>query len=132
MQEPNSGENSKLRILVVEDDPLNQLLCQEMVEALGHQPRVVGDGEGALQALEGGNIDLVLMDHHLPGIDGWTAIRRWRQQEKLRGLRPVPVVGLSGNGTQLDLESALAAGLNDLLGKPFSMQDLRTAIDNWR
>ncbi|MCB1876998.1 MAG: response regulator [Chromatiales bacterium] len=121
----------RLRILVVEDDPLNQILCQEMLEALGHSAVVATDGEAALKMLDREKVDLVLMDRRLPGIDGWAATRRWRQQEQLRGLATLPVVGLSGDSTPKDRDSALAAGLNDLIAKPFSMDDLRQIIRRW-
>ncbi len=116
------------RILVVEDDPVNQKVITMMLERLGVQSLVVGDGHGGLRELAAGGWDLVFMDCQLPGIDGFETTRRARVA--LAG-RPLPIVALTANVRPEDREACLAAGMDDFLGKPVRTEKLRACLTRW-
>jgi PAS domain S-box-containing protein len=130
---PGSTNGSELpaglKVLVVEDNPVNQQLARSQLERLGLVATIVGAGEDALDLLDGasdGSFDVVLMDHQLPGISGLETTRRIR--ERSDGLAEIPVVGLSASASAADADAFLAAGMNDFVSKPASLGDLSTAI----
>jgi len=116
------------RILVVEDDPVNQKVITMMLERLGLQSLVVGDGHAGLQALASGDWNLVFMDCQLPGIDGFETTRRARVA--LAG-KPLPIVALTANVRPEDRAACLAAGMDDFLGKPVRTENLQTCLARW-
>jgi signal transduction histidine kinase/ActR/RegA family two-component response regulator len=116
------------RILVVEDDVVNQRVITLMLQRLGLQCQVVHDGPAALNALEAANWDLVLMDCQLPGIDGLETARRARL---LLGERELPIVALTANVRAEDRAACLAAGMDDFLAKPIRTEALQTCLARW-
>jgi two-component system CheB/CheR fusion protein len=127
--------SERLRILVAEDNPLNQVFAQELLRRLGHTAVVVGDGEEALHALSRDTFDAVLMDVQMPGLDGEEATQRIRAG--MDGCpRDVPIIALTAHAVQGDRERFLAAGMDDYLAKPFdpeSVQEvLRRAVEGRR
>ena len=104
-----------MRILVVEDNALNQQLAVELLEEAGVVVSVADDGEAALGCLETGTFDLVLMDIQMPGMDGYTATRRLRSMPGLAGL---PVVAMTAHALADERERCLAAGMDDIIVKP--------------
>ena len=114
------------RILVVEDNEVNQLLVTRMLAKGGHEVEVVRDGGEAIVRVERGAFDVVLMDVHLPGIDGVTATRR------IRGLdgaaAAVPIIALTANAMKGDRDGYLAAGMDDYVSKPIDASALQAAI----
>ena len=118
-----------LRVLVVEDNPVNQQLATSQLERLGLHPIVVGTGEDGLEYLtgpDGVGVDVVLMDHQLPGISGIETTQRVRELDA--PIRSLPIIGLSASGSASDRDGFVSAGMNDFLPKPASLDDLRTAI----
>jgi CheY-like chemotaxis protein/anti-sigma regulatory factor (Ser/Thr protein kinase) len=103
------------RVLVVEDDLVNQQVIDLFLKKLQVTIKVAGDGEAAITAATTESFDLVLMDCQLPGIDGLEATRRIR--EKLAG-KPLPIIALTANASTHVREACLAAGMNDFLTKP--------------
>ncbi len=116
------------RILVVEDDTVNQRVITMMLERLGVKCTIVGDGHAALTALGQGGWDLIFMDCQLPGIDGFETTRRARAA--LTG-QPLPIVALTANVRPEDREACLAAGMNDFLAKPVRVENLRACLARW-
>lgn len=114
------------RVLVVEDNAVNQLLVSRMLALGGHAVEVVRDGGEAIARVERGSYDLVLMDVHLPGIDGVTATRR------IRGLpgaaAAIPIIALTANAMKGDRDGYLAAGMDDYVSKPIDARALHAAI----
>jgi len=116
------------RILVVEDDPVNQRVINLMLQRLGLQCTIVADGHAGLAALERGGWDFVFMDCQLPGIDGFETTRRARQM--LAG-RPLPIVALTANVRPEDRDECLASGMDDFIAKPVRVDNLRTCLTRW-
>lgn len=113
-------------VLVVEDNEVNQLLVAEQLDRLGVRATIVGTGTEALERLACDDIDLVLMDWQLPGLDGVETTRRHRRTEA-HGRR-VPILGMTASGRPSDRAECLAAGMDDLLVKPVSLADLAAAL----
>ena len=116
------------RILVVEDDKINQRVITLMLQRLGLQCHVVPDGQAALNALEAGTWDLVFMDVQLPGIDGLETTRRARL---MLGERELPIVALTANARAEDRAACLAAGMDDFITKPVRSDTLQACLVRW-
>jgi signal transduction histidine kinase/ActR/RegA family two-component response regulator len=116
------------RVLVAEDNPVNQLVAARLLEKLGHAVQVVGDGRAALAALEGEQFDLVLMDVQMPGMDGLEATAELRRREEGTGRR-APVIALTAHAMKGDRERCLAAGMDGYLSKPIEVAELRRVLE---
>ncbi|GAB4243154.1 MAG: hypothetical protein OHK0028_21690 [Deltaproteobacteria bacterium] len=119
------------RILLVEDNPVNQEVTLGMLSVLGCRADVAGNGREALDAIEGGEYDLVLMDCQMPVMDGYAATRALRAREKETGGKHLTVVALTANALQGDSDSCLAAGMDDYLSKPFTIHRLGDMLSKW-
>jgi PAS domain S-box-containing protein len=117
------------RILTAEDNAINQLVITEQLKALGYEVTAVGNGLEALEALQAGEYDLVLMDCQMPHLDGYEATLRIRQ---LPGaMRDIPIVALTAHAIREDLDKCLAVGMNDTITKPFTAEVLRRKLERW-
>ncbi len=116
------------RILVVEDDLINQRVIALMLQRFGLQCLVVPDGPSALNALQAGEWDLVFMDCQLPGIDGLETTRRARL---MLGDRELPIVALTANARAEDRAACMAAGMDDFLAKPVRTDVLQSCLARW-
>jgi signal transduction histidine kinase/ActR/RegA family two-component response regulator len=121
---------SGLRVLVVEDDRVNQMVVEEMLRLYGCEATVVGDGAAACAAAAQQRFDLVFMDCHMPVMDGIEATLRIRADEGGRGRR-TPIVALTADALSRDRERCLAAGMDDFLTKPVSSQQLVATVERW-
>jgi signal transduction histidine kinase/CheY-like chemotaxis protein/HPt (histidine-containing phosphotransfer) domain-containing protein len=144
----------KLRILIAEDNLINQKLVVRMVERLGYQADVVENGSQALEALRRTSYAAVLMDCQMPGMDGYEATRRIREGESAAGERQgaigdrselsspthsllpiahshIPIIAVTANAMQGDRERCLAAGMDDYLSKPVKSHELDTVLRRW-
>jgi PAS domain S-box-containing protein len=122
---------SSARILVVEDNAVNQKVVQKLLERQGHRSDLAGDGYEALAALRERPYDLVLMDCQMPEMDGFEATRQLR--DAASGVRntSIPVIALTANAMQGDRERCIEAGMNDYLSKPISPRALADALVRW-
>lgn len=118
-----------LRVLLAEDSLLNQKLATAMLLSRGYQVEVAGDGHQAVEAWRRGGWDLILMDVMMPHLDGRSATRLIRQEEKERGLPRVPIVAVTAQALTGDREACLAAGMDDYLVKPFQPRDLFAILE---
>ncbi|PYC23025.1 response regulator [Pseudomonas mosselii] len=118
----------RARILLVEDNPVNQLVAKGMLGKLGCQVQVAAHGQEALDYLERDSYDLVLMDCNMPVMDGYEASRRIRQSSRWPEL---PIVALTANAMPEERERCRAAGMNDYLAKPFRREELLALIEHW-
>jgi CheY-like chemotaxis protein len=114
-----------LRILVAEDDPLNQKVLMEMLKRLGCKPDAVYDGREVLQALQSQDYDLVLMDVSMPEMDGITATQAIRKLRPGNGPRIVAVTAYALAG---DREKCLEAGMDDYISKPVQKKELEAIL----
>ena len=119
------------RVLVAEDNPVNQEVALTMLENLGCRVVVVGDGREALDALAREPFDMVLMDCQMPVLDGFAATTAWRQQESTAGDRRVPIIALTADVIKGVRERCWAAGMDDYLSKPFEQAQLMAMLDRW-
>jgi CheY-like chemotaxis protein len=124
-----SSEYTALNVLFVEDNPVNQLLGLHFLRSLGAQATLAENGLQALAAIEANAFDLVLMDWHLPEMDGLEATRRIRAREAESGGRRVPIVAVTANAMQGDRERCFEAGADDYLAKPYRIEQLRALIE---
>ena len=125
-QEPRAGKN--LRVLIVEDHPLNRRVALHLVERMGHEARTATNGAEALEALELGTFDLVLMDVEMPVMDGLQATRRIRG--RWLDERPV-VIAMTANVMPGDRQRCLDAGMDDYIAKPIRPETLRETLERW-
>ncbi|HBG07816.1 MAG: hypothetical protein A2075_22935 [Geobacteraceae bacterium GWC2_58_44] len=129
---PTSGAR---RVLLVEDNRVNQEVGQAMLEKLGCSVTVAGNGLEALEALERGSFDLILMDCQMPELDGYQASRRIREREDQDGLtaapRRIPIVALTAHAMEDNRAQCIAAGMDDYLSKPLSQLQLRGVLERW-
>jgi CheY-like chemotaxis protein/HPt (histidine-containing phosphotransfer) domain-containing protein len=120
----------RLRVLVVEDNAVNQMLIVRLLERLGHEIVVRGNGQEAVETYEAGTFDLVLMDLQMPVMDGLTATTIIRQQETRHpDRRRLPIVAVTAAAMRGDRERCLAAGMDDYLTKPIKPEDLTAMLN---
>jgi len=129
-----SGDSGKhaisLRILLAEDNPVNQKLALRLLEKKGHQVQVVGNGREALAALQKYSFDLVLMDVQMPEMDGMEATAAIREAEKGTS-RHLPVISLTAHAMKGDREKCFAAGMDGYLTKPIRPQELYDLLSTY-
>lgn len=116
------------RVLVVEDDRVNQRVIELLLEKLGLQAVVVADGESAVAVAALENWDAVLMDCQMPGMDGLEATRQIRA--RLQG-RPLPIIALTANAMNTDRDVCVLAGMDDFLAKPVRQEELHACLERW-
>ena len=124
-----TGQETSLEILLVEDNQVNQMVATSLLKKLGHRTDHAENGLKAIQALEKNHYDLVLMDCQMPVMDGYEATQRIRQNPEWKEL---PIIAVTANVMQGDREDCLASGMNDYITKPYKREELRTVIDRWR
>ncbi|MBW8904540.1 MAG: response regulator [Betaproteobacteria bacterium] len=118
------------RILLVEDNLINQQVALGILQIQGYSVTVANNGKEALESHSQGGFDLILMDCHMPEMDGFEATVELRKREQASGKR-LPIVALTANAMAQDREECLNAGMDDHLAKPFSMQTMQEMLDRW-
>jgi len=116
------------RLLVVEDDRVNQRVIELLLRKLGLESAIVADGASAVDVAALEHWDAVLMDCQMPGMDGLEATREIRK--KLNG-RPLPIIALTANAMAGDREACVAAGMDDFVPKPVRQEELRACLARW-
>jgi two-component system, sensor histidine kinase and response regulator len=117
-----------LNILVAEDNDFNAQLLEQLLVRRGHRVRLASDGRKALSLAEEGAFDLLLLDVHMPELDGFQVIQAIREREQSAGGH-LPVVALTARSRKEDRDRCLAAGMDDFLAKPIGPAELFAAID---
>jgi signal transduction histidine kinase/AmiR/NasT family two-component response regulator len=120
------GTSQPLRILVAEDNEVNQAVIRAMLTPMGHQIEMVGDGVQAVSAVMRSSYDLILMDVQMPEMDGVEATARIRELGSQSGR--IPIIGITANAMKGDREKYLAAGMDDYVSKPIDINKLGEAI----
>jgi CheY-like chemotaxis protein len=129
------AEKLPLRILVVDDNTINQRVAVRILQQLGYQPDVAGNGREALDALDGKPFDLILMDVMMPEMDGLEATRVLRKRQDNRAYKNyqarIVIVAVTAHAMQGDREKCISAGMDDYLSKPIRPKDVRDLIERW-
>jgi diguanylate cyclase (GGDEF)-like protein len=116
-------------ILVVDDNKANQLVARGMLERLGYTVDIAQNGNAAIAALENGHYDLVLMDCHMPFMNGYTTSQLIRGKETL--FRNIPIIALTASVGRFDINRCFAAGMDDYIPKPLSLEKLSPKLNYW-
>lgn len=119
------------RVLLVEDNSVNQKVASRLLERYGARVDCVGNGLEALSALESLRYDLVLMDCQMPEMDGYEATTKIREREQSQGLPHQLVIAMTAHAMEGDREKCLAAGMDDYLSKPIRQEELRQVFGRW-
>lgn len=114
--------------LVVDDHTVNQLLATKLLQRMGLNVQVAADGAQAVQAIQNGSFDVVLMDIQMPYMDGWQATQLVRKWEQAQGKQRVPIIALSAHASAADREQAVQAGMDGYLTKPLTPEALKAAL----
>jgi PAS domain S-box-containing protein len=126
-----------VRILLAEDNLINQKVALGQLQELGYGADVAGNGVEVLAALERIHYDIILMDCHMPEMDGYETTRRIRQVEQESahshtGKAQLHIIAMTANAMQGDRERCLAVGMNDYVSKPVEEEDLKAALERWK
>ncbi len=120
------------KILLVEDNPINQMVAQKMLEKVGVKPILANNGVEALKLLNEQSFDLVLMDCQMPEMDGFDATREIRRLDIMAlNQQPLPVVAMTANVMSGDRERCLDVGMDDYIGKPVQRDQLASVLNKW-
>ena len=128
VQEEAPDSVSGLKILLVEDEPVNRMMAQKILERMGHRIVSVENGLDCLKALGNEYFDAILMDIQMPVMDGLQATRTIRTSNEYINVRDIPIIALSAHANKKSRYSALEAGVNGYLCKPFELKDLEKIL----
>lgn len=126
-----STDEKRARVLVVDDGPVNLMLARQMLESQGLQVEGVSSGEQALERQQSTSYDLVFMDIFMPTLDGLETTRRWRKFERLNHRKRSAMIALTANVDNAGRDTCEAAGLDDILAKPYQPDTLHSMIKKW-
>ncbi len=131
LMKPGGSEKefSGAKVLLVEDNQINQELCMTILSTLGCQAVLAENGEQALEILRREDFDLILMDCQMPVLDGYETTRKFRQMEP--ATRHTPVIALTAYAMEGDERKCIAAGMDDYLAKPFRIDELAEKLRKW-
>lgn len=129
---PDTTPTQRRLILLAEDNPANQKLALYQLSRLGYQVHAVTTGRAAVDAVtqQAATYSLILMDCQMPEMDGFDATRAIRRLEVTSG-RHIPIIAMTANAMQGDRDACLAAGMDDYISKPVSLEDLRVLLERW-
>ena len=123
---PSAGRS--LKVLIAEDNQVNQLLAKRIFEKLGHEVMVVSNGREAVAAVQGRKFDVIAMDVQMPEMDGLEATNAIRAWEKTTGTY-TPIIAMTAHAMKGDRERCLQAGMDGYASKPFRIRDIEDVID---
>ncbi|AIE83843.1 putative histidine kinase [Fimbriimonas ginsengisoli Gsoil 348] len=115
-----------LKVLVAEDNEVNQIVAHRLISGLGMEVRIAGDGKEAVEMSSEDRYDLIFMDCQMPVVDGFEATGLIRAGES-EGVR-IPIIAMTANASQSDREACLAAGMDDFLTKPVTESEIVATI----
>jgi CheY-like chemotaxis protein len=119
-----------VKVLLAEDNIVNQKVAMKMLSTIGCQVDVVANGIEAAAAVKEGDYDIVFMDCQMPELDGYGATREIRSGEA--GRMRIPVVAMTANAMQGDREKCIAAGMDDYVSKPVNREELEAVVSKWK
>ncbi|MEM8712647.1 MAG: ATP-binding protein [Planctomycetota bacterium] len=119
-----------LRVMLVEDNLINQKVAKQLLVRWGHSVQVAANGEVALELWESSEFDVILMDMQMPVMDGLTATELIRDRESATAANPIPVIAMTANAGNSDRGRCLSAGMNDFISKPINMDTLFQMLED--
>ena len=119
-----------LRILLAEDNPINQKVANLLLSRSGHEVTVAGNGREAMDLHSSGAFDVILMDVQMPLMSGLDATRAIREQELSTGAH-IPIIAVTAHAMSSDRDRCLDAGMDDVITKPFQGSDLAAVLGRW-
>ena len=128
----SGAEYKHHRVLLVEDNPVNQEVAKEYLGQMGCSVTIANNGREGVDTFKTETFDLVFMDWLMPEVDGLKATRLIREFERSTGRPRVPVLGLTANAFDKDRATCLAAGMDDVLSKPFTFEELEAMLKMWQ
>ncbi len=134
---PKLAEQIPLKILLAEDNPVNQKLANRIFEKMGYSIDIAANGIEVLEAIQKESYDLIFMDVQMPEMDGLEATRQIRSMEQSRQTelsnlaKSIQIIAMTANAMHDDREKCLASGMNDFIAKPFKVEQIQTAIEKW-
>jgi CheY-like chemotaxis protein len=134
--DPNLAARLPLRVLLCDDNAINQKVAARLLQQMGYRPDQAGNGRQALERLDAQVFDLVFMDVMMPEMDGLEAAREIRARQKDAARHPnygssIIIVAMTASAMQGDREKCIAAGMDDYLSKPVRLEDVRAVIERW-
>ena len=127
--DPPTQARRPLRVLVAEDNVINQLLIRRLIEKVGDEVLVAGNGREAVAMLEAHRFDVVFMDVQMPELDGMAATAEIRRREAITGAARLPVIALTANAMTGDRERCLDGGMDGYLSKPVNIREVAALLD---
>jgi two-component system, sensor histidine kinase and response regulator len=124
-------ERKSARILLVEDNAINQQVASRILNKLGYYPDIAANGIEALDALNKGSYDLIFMDCQMPEMDGYTATEEIRKRENANRLKHTPILAMTAHALKGDREKCLQVGMDDYISKPIDVKIISNALDQW-
>jgi len=124
------AQKGRLRIMLAEDNEINQMVAANILKKMGHSVVVANNGQEAVQAFEDGQYDFIAMDGQMPVMDGLEATREIRKKERGTNRR-IPIVALTAHAMKGDRERFLAAGMDDYMTKPINPEELSVKLEKW-
>ena len=128
---PTTQAFHSLKVLLVEDNEVNQMVAHAILQSFGCEIVIASQGEEACELAKAQRFDMILMDCQMPVMDGFSATRAIREYEQSHGLPSVPIIALTANALQGDREKCLAAGMNDYLAKPVQHTIVQEKLATW-
>ncbi|HEX5486364.1 MAG TPA: ATP-binding protein [Limnobacter sp.] len=128
---PGSLNGQAIRVLLAEDNLVNQTLATALLTKLGCTVKVAENGALALVEFETNGADIVFMDMQMPVMDGLEATQEIRRLERVRGLPRTPIVAMTANAMQSDQRACMDAGMDDFIAKPVKKEQIREALERW-
>ena len=126
---PDFSQRNPLSLLLAEDEPVNQMLAQEVFRQLGYDISLAKDGQEALEAIRNGTYDAVYMDIHMPEMDGLEVTRKVREGEAGAEKREQYIIALTAFALEEDKKRCLDSGMNDYLSKPIQIQQIKRSLE---
>jgi len=130
-REPGAERWKSARVLLAEDNPMNRSVCEKMLAHFGVEPEMVANGQQAFERLQQERFDLVLMDCQMPVMDGYSAARRIREEERGRNVGRTPIVAVTAHAMEGDQEQCMEAGMDGYISKPFRLAEIGELLERW-
>lgn len=119
------------RVLLAEDDPVNQIVSRELMQHMGCSVEIAENGIEVLDRYSGARPEIIFMDCMMPGMDGYEATAKIREREAQQQLPRIPIIALTANALPSDREKCLASGMDDFLAKPFKAAEIEAMLLQW-